>query len=208
MMVLVRDAAARNHPIIGLAALSSPPVQIHERDEWIGWDPSEFIGLIEEKPTQRVASWLVRTVETAIAEDRVRDLRNELDGRESSLKERRREREMLRDALAELEVQQARAGADLDHLGRECHQAVGMLAAEAAGGVEGPHHTEHHDVEACLDELCRVAVNAVRVDDGVPCGRAGPPRAAARDPAADPPQRQRPRHDEGEAVAGRRAAAA
>ena len=70
--------------------------------------------------------------EAAVAEDRVRDLRNELDGREAGLKERRREREMLRDALAELEVQQARTGADLDHLGRECHQAVGMMAAEAA----------------------------------------------------------------------------
>lgn len=70
--------------------------------------------------------------ESAVAEDKVRDLRNELEGREAGLKERRREREMLRDALAELEVAQARAGADLDHLGRECHQAVGMMAAEAA----------------------------------------------------------------------------
>ncbi len=39
---------------------------------------------------------------------------------------------MLREALTELEVAQARTGADLDHLGRECHQAVGMMAAEAA----------------------------------------------------------------------------
>jgi chromosome segregation protein len=72
------------------------------------------------------------TGEAAIAEDRVRDLRNELEGREAGLKERRREREMLREALNELEVMQARTGADLDHLGRECHQAVAMMAAEAA----------------------------------------------------------------------------
>jgi chromosome segregation protein len=70
--------------------------------------------------------------EAAIAEDRVRDLRNELEGREAGLKERRRERDMLRDALGELEVAQARTGSDLDHLGRECHQAVAMMAAEAA----------------------------------------------------------------------------
>jgi len=70
--------------------------------------------------------------EAAVAEDRVRDLRNELEGREAGLKERRRERDMLRDALGELEVSQARTGSDLDHLGRECHQAVGMMAAEAA----------------------------------------------------------------------------
>jgi chromosome segregation protein len=70
--------------------------------------------------------------EAAVAEDRVRDVRNELEGREAGLKERRRERDMLRDALGELEVAQARTGSDLDHLGRECHQAVGMMAAEAA----------------------------------------------------------------------------
>jgi chromosome segregation protein len=70
--------------------------------------------------------------EAAVAEDRVRDLRNELEGREAGLKERRRERDMLRDALSELEVARARTGSDLDHLGRECHQAVGMMAAEAA----------------------------------------------------------------------------
>ena len=52
-----------------------------------------------------------------VAEDRVRDLRNELEGREPALKERRREREMLRDALAELEVARARTESDLDHLG-------------------------------------------------------------------------------------------
>jgi chromosome segregation protein len=75
---------------------------------------------------ERVAS------EAAVAEDRVRDLRNELEGREAGLKERRRERDMLRDALSELEVARARTGSDLDHLGRECHQAVGMMAAEAA----------------------------------------------------------------------------
>jgi chromosome segregation protein len=73
--------------------------------------------------------------EAAVAEDKVRDIRNELEGREQSLKERRREREMLRDALSELEVGRARTDSDLDHLARECHQAVGQTAAEAAGGL-------------------------------------------------------------------------
>jgi chromosome segregation protein len=66
------------------------------------------------------------------AEDAARDVRNELEGREQSLKERRRERETLRDALSELEVARARTESDLDHLARECHQAVGQTAAEAA----------------------------------------------------------------------------
>ena len=73
--------------------------------------------------------------ETALAEDRVRDIRNELEGREQALKERRRERETLREALSELEVQRARAGSDLDHLARECHQALGETAAEAAAAL-------------------------------------------------------------------------
>ena len=46
--------------------------------------------------------------------------------REQALKERRREREMLREALSELEVEKARIESDLDHLARECHQALGQ----------------------------------------------------------------------------------
>jgi len=73
--------------------------------------------------------------ETSVAEDRVREVRNELEGREQSLKERRRERDVLRDALTELEVSRARNGSDLDHVARECHQAVGQTAAEAAAAL-------------------------------------------------------------------------
>jgi chromosome segregation protein len=72
------------------------------------------------------------TGEAAVLEDQVRDIRNELEGREQGLKERRREREVLRDALSDLEVQRARTESDLEHLGRECQQAVGRSAAEAA----------------------------------------------------------------------------
>ncbi len=37
MMVLVRDAASKNHPVIGIAALGSSVVQNKIRDKWIGW---------------------------------------------------------------------------------------------------------------------------------------------------------------------------
>jgi len=84
--------------------------------------------------------------EAALAEDRVRDIRNELEGREQALKERRRERETLREALSDLEIQRARAGSDLDHLARECHQAVGQTAAEAAATLTDDD--ELKDVEA------------------------------------------------------------
>ncbi len=70
--------------------------------------------------------------EVGVAEVKVHEVKSELEGREQGLKERRRERDVLRDALNELEVARARAGSDLDHVARECHQAVGQTAAEAA----------------------------------------------------------------------------
>jgi hypothetical protein len=74
MMFLVRDAATENHPVIGIAALSSPIVQIRERDEWIGWLPATFIAAARAEPTVRVARWLQRVVDDAIAEIYVVDL--------------------------------------------------------------------------------------------------------------------------------------
>src|SRR5207244_9757523 len=75
------------------------------------------------------------SVEAALVEDRVREIKNELDAREHSLKERRRERDTLKDALSELTVQRARADADLDHLQRECQQATAQSAALAAASL-------------------------------------------------------------------------
>jgi len=94
------------------------------------------------------------TGEAAAAEDRVREIRNELESRELALKERRRERGMLRDALAELEVARARTDSDLDHLVRECQQAVAATAAEAAAGLtdEG-RAAEPPALEARVQEL-------------------------------------------------------
>src|SRR5204863_3986552 len=94
------------------------------------------------------------TGETAAAEDGVREIRNELEGRELALKERRRERGMLRDALAELEVARARTDSDLDHLVRECQQAVGAAAAEAAAGLtDEDRAAEPPALEARVQEL-------------------------------------------------------
>jgi chromosome segregation protein len=94
------------------------------------------------------------TGETAVAEDRVRELRNELLGREDSLKQRRSERDMLRDALAELEIGKARNDADLDHLARESHLALGETAAEAAPRLSDEERTrEMADLLSQVQEL-------------------------------------------------------
>ena len=43
MPILVRDAATPHHAVIGLAAISSPVVQIAERDTWMGWETDHFL---------------------------------------------------------------------------------------------------------------------------------------------------------------------
>jgi Domain of unknown function (DUF4338) len=74
MMFLVRDRAARFHPIIGIGALSSPVMQIHQRDVWIGWQPETFLARAKTSPTSTLARWLVKVVDTAISEIYVEDL--------------------------------------------------------------------------------------------------------------------------------------
>ncbi|HJS59242.1 MAG TPA: chromosome segregation protein SMC, partial [Vicinamibacteria bacterium] len=76
------------------------------------------------------------------------------DAREVALKERRRDRETLREALSELEVRRARVDSDLDHLGRECAQAVGLGAGEAAASLtEEDQLRELTALEAQVQEL-------------------------------------------------------
>jgi chromosome segregation protein len=92
--------------------------------------------------------------DVARVEEAVREIRVELEAREAAVKERRRERETLREALSELEVQKARAGSDLDHVGRECVQAVGVGAAEAAASLgDEDKARELASVEAQIQEL-------------------------------------------------------
>jgi chromosome segregation protein len=89
--------------------------------------------------------------EAVAAESRVREGRGEVEGREHGLKERRRERDVLRDALAEVDVERARTGSDLDHLARECQQSVGVSAAEAAGTLTD--EDQARDVEALAAQV-------------------------------------------------------
>lgn len=73
MMYLVRDRAVPFHPIIGIGALSSPVMQIRQRDMWIGWHPESFLAQVRTSPTSRLASWLINTVDKAISEIYVAD---------------------------------------------------------------------------------------------------------------------------------------
>ncbi len=74
MQLLVRDRVARFHPVIGIAALGSPIVQIKERDDWIGWQSSAFVMALTERPTLTMARWVVRRLDQSIQELHLDDL--------------------------------------------------------------------------------------------------------------------------------------
>ncbi|MEU4603494.1 Druantia anti-phage system protein DruA [Kribbella sp. NPDC023972] len=74
MPMLVRDAATEYHAVIGLAAISSPIVQIAERDHWIEWDTNQFVASVRECPTIEVARWLARRIKVQKSDIYVEDL--------------------------------------------------------------------------------------------------------------------------------------
>lgn len=74
MMILVRDAAAPNHPVIGIAALGSAVVQQTVRDEWIGWDVEHGVDALLATPTRRTAARLQQDVAARIESMYVKDL--------------------------------------------------------------------------------------------------------------------------------------
>lgn len=72
--ILIRDAATKYHAVIGVAAISSPVVQIAQRDTWMGWDTDQFLRAIEAEPTEQVGQWLMERIEAQINEVYVSDL--------------------------------------------------------------------------------------------------------------------------------------
>ena len=72
--ILIRDAAAENHPVIGIAALGSSVVQSDVRDEWIGWKTDKIIERIKAKPSKRYAKWLGSNIDSMIAGIYIDDL--------------------------------------------------------------------------------------------------------------------------------------
>lgn len=74
MPLLIRDAAMESHPVIGLAALASPVVQIAERDNWIGWDSDNLLSDFKATPTIRDARWVARRIKSQIRDLHSADL--------------------------------------------------------------------------------------------------------------------------------------
>lgn len=74
LLLLIRDRAAPYHPIVGIAALGSAIVQIRQRDEWIGWQPQQFLSMLDREPDLRWARWLMRRLDMSLAELYLDDL--------------------------------------------------------------------------------------------------------------------------------------
>lgn len=62
IMILIRDAAAQYHPVIGIAALGSSVVQQRVRDQWIGWDSEQGVSSLLQSPDGATAAWLKEQV--------------------------------------------------------------------------------------------------------------------------------------------------
>lgn len=74
MPILVRDAATPRHAVIGLAAISSPVVQIAERDTWMGWETDQFLRDLRENPSDDLARWVAHRIQVQQDEIYVDDL--------------------------------------------------------------------------------------------------------------------------------------
>jgi Domain of unknown function (DUF4338) len=74
---LVRDRAAANHPVIGIAALGSPIVQLSVRDRWIGWTPDQVLAAMRESTPAPWVQWLERSlqrlIDTVYAKDLIKE---------------------------------------------------------------------------------------------------------------------------------------
>lgn len=74
LQLLVRDAARQNHPIIGIAALSSATVQQQRRDGYIGWTLDGVIELIHQQPRRHWKAWVERTLRNLWDDTYIEDL--------------------------------------------------------------------------------------------------------------------------------------
>jgi hypothetical protein len=74
MLILVRDAAAPNHPVIGIASLGSSVVQQDLRDRWIGWHPATFVESMQARPHVKTMQRLLANLDALIKDIYTADL--------------------------------------------------------------------------------------------------------------------------------------
>src|SRR6266436_1028850 len=71
---LVRDRAAKNHPIVGIGALGSAIVQLRDRDRWIGWTSDQILAAMRESPNDKWSRWVASSLSSLIDSVRSSDV--------------------------------------------------------------------------------------------------------------------------------------
>lgn len=66
LFFLIRDRAAPCHPVIGIAALGSPIVQLTVRDEWIGWTPNTLLERMASESPAVWRAWVQKSLQALI----------------------------------------------------------------------------------------------------------------------------------------------
>jgi hypothetical protein len=73
LFFLVRDRAAVNHPVVAIAALGSPIVQLSVRDQWIGWTPDQLIATMRAGSRRSWMRWLDSSLERLLKDVYTKD---------------------------------------------------------------------------------------------------------------------------------------
>ncbi|WP_233203771.1 Druantia anti-phage system protein DruA [Novosphingobium sp. HII-3] len=86
MLILIRNAARPNRPVMGIAMLASPVMRLTTRDQWIGWLPDSAKYLFEQGcwSATAFATALWKRVQTSISEIRWDDLATDAEIRSPS----------------------------------------------------------------------------------------------------------------------------
>jgi hypothetical protein len=66
LFFLIRDRAADCHPVIGIAALGSPIVQLTVRDQWIGWTPDALLQRMATESPEKWKRWLEKSLQALL----------------------------------------------------------------------------------------------------------------------------------------------
>lgn len=74
---LVRDAAGKNHPIIGILAFASPVMNLSDRDAWIGWTSEALLERVKKNPCAKWGHWLIDGINKLINETYFEDFLDE-----------------------------------------------------------------------------------------------------------------------------------
>ena len=72
--ILIRDGAVKYHPVIGIAMLSSAPVQLTFREKHIGWTPDQVQTRLEEMSPPATIDWFQKILERRFGEIYTEDL--------------------------------------------------------------------------------------------------------------------------------------